>query len=184
MNYEPYSCYLSFRWSSILTASRHVASSTHKTTLNRMEEATLCTAQWHILHNIFPSNSYCVHGDMHRSQLHWHIQTSALYSSQIHSSLPGIKPMVSLLYLPCAWYRGQSDVMQHLMFILYRRMLPPAVDGTRGVPARALYKRRACEGDEYILWYSDTIYYSGMLDEEDTCGSGCICSVCRMTYLL
>lgn len=47
MNYEPYSCYLSFRWSSILTASRHVASSTHKTTLNRMEEATLCTAQWH-----------------------------------------------------------------------------------------------------------------------------------------
>jgi len=98
----------------------------------------------------------CIHGDMHRSQLHWHIQTSALYSSQIHSSLPGIKSIVSLLYLPCAWYRGQSDVMQHLMFILYGRMLPPAVDGTRGVPARALYKRRACEGDEYILWYDMT----------------------------
>jgi len=61
MNYEPYSCCLTFRGSSILTASRNVASSTHKTALNRMEEATLCTAQWHILHSIFPSNSCCVH---------------------------------------------------------------------------------------------------------------------------
>jgi len=169
MNYEPYSCCLTFRGSSILTASRNVASSTHKTALNRMEEATLCTAQWHILHSIFPSNSCCIHGDMHRSQLHWHIQTSALYSSQIHSSFPGIKPIVSLSYLPCAWYRGQSDVMQHLMFILYGRMLPPAVDETRGVPARALYKP---EGVRRRWIHSLIWYYSGMPDEEDTTAVG------------
>jgi len=106
---------------------------------------------------------------MHRSQLHWHIQTSALYSSQIHSSFPGIKPIVSLSYLPCAWYRGQSDVMQHLMFILYGRMLPPAVDETRGVPARALYKPEGV----WRWWIHSLIwYYSGMPDEEDTTAVG------------
>jgi len=170
MNYEPYSCCLTFRGSSILTASRNVASSTHKTALNRMEElhcalhnGTSFTAFSH------PTPAAYIHGGMHRSQLHWHIQTSALYSSQIHSSFPGIKPIVSLSYLPCAWYRGQSDVMQHLMFILYGRMLPPAVDETRGVPARALYKP---EGVRRRWIHSLIWYYSGMPDEEDTTAVG------------